>query len=140
MPAVRALRLAQGTLCGVRELTLEGIQQRVKGRYSEAEPVPDRPELDEQLQAIGLDLAWSEAAANGKGAYLFRHSEVFTLSSSGSATSRASTGAASTDVSPEEIDVRLFQRKLEHASKEGAFLVRPYPERSWRAWNSRPAT
>jgi hypothetical protein len=121
MPAVRALRLAQGTLCGVRELTVEGVQQRVKGRYSEAEPVPDRPELDEQLQAIGLDLAWSEAAANGKGAYLFRHAESVTLSSSGT--------TAAFDLAPDEIDVRLFQRKLEHASKEGAFLVLSVPPR-----------
>ena len=49
MEAIRALKLSQGALLGTALLRIDEIRQRISGRYSEAEQLPDRPELDELL-------------------------------------------------------------------------------------------
>ena len=46
MPAPQALRQSLGALVGVPELGVEELKTRVRGRYAEAEPLPDRPALD----------------------------------------------------------------------------------------------
>lgn len=122
MDPMRALRLAQGTLCGLRELTIEAIRERVHGRYPEAKPIPGRPQIDEYLADLGFDVFWSPGAAQGKGAFEFRHGETWTLTSSGSTGSATGTTPGAS-LSREEIDIRLFERKLSQASRNGAFLV-----------------
>ena len=67
MEALRALRLARGVLGGVRMLSPEQVRDRVAGRYPEAEPLPDRPRLDDLLAAAGLELAWDPDALGGRG-------------------------------------------------------------------------
>lgn len=121
MPAVRVLRLAAGVLTGSRELTLEEIQKRVKSRYPESAALPVRPELDEILQDIGLDVAWDASAAGGVGAYRFRHIEEYTLSSGSYGT--GITSGEGVSVTETEAEIRLFERKLDSAAREGAFLV-----------------
>jgi len=121
MAAVRVLRLAAGVLTGSRELSLDEIQKRIKSRYPESAALPARPELDEVLQEIGLDVAWDPSAAGGVGAYRFRHVEEYTLSSGSYGT--GVTSGEGISVTEAEAEVRLFERKLESAAREGAFLV-----------------
>jgi serine/threonine protein kinase len=70
METLRALKLARGALGGVRELSAEQVRNRVAGRYPEAEPLPDRPQLDELLTAAGVELDWDPAALDGRGSYV----------------------------------------------------------------------
>ncbi len=64
MAAERALRLGIGALSGLgvgeteKGFSVEQIRERVKSRYPEAEPIPDRPELDALLHKVGLDVRW----------------------------------------------------------------------------------
>src|SRR5207245_4779875 len=65
MAAERALRLGIGALSGLglgdseKGLGVEQIRERVKSRYPEAEPLPDRPELDVPLERVGFDVQWN---------------------------------------------------------------------------------
>ena len=70
MEAMRALKLAQGALGNVKVLSDEQVRDRVAGRYPEAEPLPDRPRLDEMLTAAGVELDWSPDALGGRGGYV----------------------------------------------------------------------
>lgn len=62
MDAGRALTLSLGALVG-DGLTPEIIRRRVSGRFPEAAPIPDRPELDALLAAHGL--VWSPDLPGG---------------------------------------------------------------------------
>jgi serine/threonine protein kinase len=70
MPALLALRQSLGALVGAPILRTRELQDRVRGRYPEATPLPGRPELDRFLEEVGAPLKWSAAAADGAGAYL----------------------------------------------------------------------
>ncbi len=70
MPAVQALRQSLGALVGAPILRTRELQDRVRGRYPDATPLPGRPELDRLLEEAGAPLKWNSAAANGAGAYL----------------------------------------------------------------------
>ena len=64
MAAERALRLGIGALSGLGlGEAREGLHRRtdpgrIESRYPEAEPLPDRPELDDLLERVGLDVRW----------------------------------------------------------------------------------
>ena len=58
MEAVRALRLAQGALYGVKSLTVGQVHDRVSSRYPEAAGLPNRPVLDGLLQQAELEFRW----------------------------------------------------------------------------------
>lgn len=70
MPALQALRQSMGALVGAPMLRPRELQDRVRGRYPEATPLPGRPELDRLLEEVGAPLQWSPTAADGAGAYL----------------------------------------------------------------------
>ena len=70
MPALQALRQSLGALVGAPTLRTRELQDRVRGRYPEATPLPGRPELDRMLEEVGAPLQWSPTAADGAGAYL----------------------------------------------------------------------
>jgi hypothetical protein len=57
MPAVRALKLAEGILTR-RSLEPEQVRQLVRARFPNAEPLPRRPVLDDLLQQAGTPLHW----------------------------------------------------------------------------------
>lgn len=60
MPASRALRLVSGSLvAGAHGLKAHTIQSRVRARFPEAQPLPDRPQLDRLLSESGADLVWN---------------------------------------------------------------------------------
>ena len=50
--------LAQGALLGTKVLTIKDIRSRVAGRYPAAQPIPDRPHLDELIDSIGMGFTW----------------------------------------------------------------------------------
>lgn len=69
MAPIQALRQSLGALVGAQELRPRDIQERVRGRYPEAAPLPDRPVLDRLLEEAGAPLTWDGSAADGHGAY-----------------------------------------------------------------------
>ncbi len=69
MAPIQALRQSLGALVGAHELRAKDIQDRVRGRYPEALPLPDRPVLDRLLEEAGAPLVWDDSGANGRGAY-----------------------------------------------------------------------
>jgi hypothetical protein len=58
---LRALKLAQAGLAGIARITSEELRSRVRDRYPEAQPLPDRPELTDLLIKAGLTFTWDEA-------------------------------------------------------------------------------
>jgi serine/threonine protein kinase len=125
MPATRALKLCHGALLGARELTVDEIRKRVVARYPEAETLPERPELDSLLQALDLDLQWNAGAQRGKGAYVIRTEE--SKASSASLPSRMPTlvpqAPSAKELTPEILDARLLESKLQRATIDGTFLA-----------------
>ena len=122
MGNLRTLRLAAGALAGSQTLTVEEIRCRVRDRYPAAQPLPDRPELDRLLRdEIGLDVGWDPTAANNAGAYRFRRVDALTLT--GSSAVHTLTPSTIPAGSTPEAESRRFERKLQTAATEGAFLV-----------------
>lgn len=118
MPARRALLLAHGALLGEVRLTPEEVRRRVAGRYPEAEPLPDRPELDALLKDAGWDLEWSEEAQ----AWL-RAGAAGLSTGSSSYTRFLSTEAGRRVQTEEEAEVSRLQERLGRSIQEGSFLV-----------------
>lgn len=129
MPALEALKLAQGTLYGSRELTVEEIRRRVASRYPLAEKMPGRPMLDAMLKEVGLDLEWYPAANGGKGAFCYPEPSAFGSGLSSSTFHRNKTAlhkdstAALAEISPAIADARMLENKLRRSERDGAFLV-----------------
>ena len=69
MAPLQAMRQSLGALVGAPELRVKDLQDRVRGRYPEASPLPDRPSLDRLLEEAGAPLTWDVTAADGRGAY-----------------------------------------------------------------------
>lgn len=127
MHPARVLKLCHGALIGTHELTVEEIQKRVISRYPDAESLPGRPGLDGLLAGLDLELEWSDSAAGGKGAYLFRAQETQPVSSSTSLPGRMPTlqhqGPPSGELPPDIVDAHLFENKLQRAATDGTFLA-----------------
>jgi serine/threonine protein kinase len=116
MDAARAIRLAAGALLGARELTVEQIRERVRGRYPAAADLPERPALDGLVRDAGPDLQWSAEVRR----YVSR-SQGDTRSSTSLARQRTASGEP-----PETAEVanaRAFEQRLRHAARPGAFLA-----------------
>ena len=90
MDAVRALKLSQGALLGVPSLTVAQMRERVSSRYPEAEPLPDRPALDDVLRVAGFDFQWDVTARQGSGGYVSGLRDAAAITS-GSASAVAAT-------------------------------------------------
>ena len=118
----RALALAQNALFG-GTLTVEEIRNRITARYPKAAPLPDRPELDELLKRIGLDLKWDQEA----GAFVSPVRESSTMMTSDTQTARQATRFQTRlpvpDLPPDIADARALEDKLQYAAREGSFLV-----------------
>jgi len=126
MAAERALRLGIGALTGLGLGDNEGgfsisqIRSRVESRYPEAQPLPDRPELDALLEQVGLDVRWNEETTT------YHRREVPATFTSGSSVPRRRTTATSTrqvEVTPDMASAREFEERLQRAYDEGGFLV-----------------
>ena len=120
MDAFRALTLAQGSICGVPQLTEEDIKNRISGRYPEAEALPGRPTLDQWLNDIGLELIWDSGLNAGKGAYVYPRHDTLTMTSSGALSSYHAE-------SKEILDAKRFHQSLNTELKSGGYLVLTCP-------------
>ena len=69
MPALQALKQSLGALVGATVMKPRELQDRVQGRYPEAQALPPRPMLDRLLEEACAPLVWDDAAADGDGAY-----------------------------------------------------------------------
>jgi len=125
MDAERALRLAQGALYGVSVLSERQIRERVKSRYPEAEPLPERPSLDDLIQSVASTLVWNPKACGGQGGYESRVREWATITSSTSMSRLPTTAEqlAPEEMTPEIADARQFEERLERGIKDGSFLA-----------------
>jgi len=126
MAAERALRLGIGALTGLGLGDNEGgfsisqIRSRVESRYPEAQPLPDRPELDALLERVGLDVRWNAESTT------YHRREVAATFTSGSSIPRRRTTATSTrqvEVTPDMASARQFEDRLQRDYDEGGFLV-----------------
>ena len=123
MEAERALRLAQGALYGVKVLSERQLRERVSSRYPEAQPLPDRPRLDDLMQAIAPTLVWNPKACQGQGGY---ESPAQSSIASSTTLSRLSTTPGSLDpqeMTPELADARQFEERLQRGIQSGSFLA-----------------
>ena len=126
MDAVRALKLSQGALLGVPSLTVAQMRERVSSRYPEAEPLPDRPALDDVLRVAGFDFQWDVTARQGSGGYVSGLRDAAAITSGSASMSRLPTvlgSLQSLEITPEIADARRFEERLQRACKDGAFLV-----------------
>ena len=137
LEARRALALAQNALFG-GTLTVAEMRDRVRSRYPEALPLPDRPELDQLVQEIGLDLKWNPSAAEGTGAYEPVYRESLLIESSEPLPERRRTHVIPVPpsaVEPRIAAARVLEEKLQYSAREGAFLVLSidgkYLQRAW---------
>ena len=125
MDAARAIKLSQGALYGVPFLTVQQIQDRVRGRYPEAAALPDRPVLDDLLRAAGFDFNW-DATGKGVGCYVSRLRDAISITSGSESVSRLPTSSGTVpagEITPEIADARQFEERLERGIKEGSFLA-----------------
>lgn len=129
LAAERALALAQNVLvCPPgTTLTIEELRQRVAARFPEAQPLPDRPELDVLITTLGSgDLEWKELSSSGKPAYESTFRQSPTYQTSRTLPTRVSTNGTiqpGAEVTPEVADARSLEEKLRYAAREGAFLI-----------------
>ena len=128
MEALRALRLGIGALSGLglgeknEGFTIQQIHNRVSSRYPEAMALPTDPkELESMLQKVGVDVRWDSDNA------VYRRREAKILVTSGSSIgSRRSTATSTRHVdssSPETVEARQTEDRLQHAYRDGGFLV-----------------
>ncbi len=123
MDGSRALKLSRGALLGMGLLPVDEIRQRVSGRYPEAAPLADRPDLDGLLKAK-LGLEWDATAVSG-GAYRNPERELLVSSSPSEPITRRPTqpGRPPGEITPEEAQARLFEERLQRALSDGAFVA-----------------
>jgi hypothetical protein len=118
LAAARALRFAVGALVGPATLTVAEIGSRVEGRFPEAEPLPDRPELDALLADAGAELQWNEAVD------AYRRPTVGGTSTGLSGPKiRHQTEGQGVELTAEVIDARAFEDKLAYTLKTGGFIA-----------------
>jgi serine/threonine protein kinase len=126
MAPERALRLGIGALSGLglgdgeNGLSVEQIRDRLRSRYPEAEPLPNRPELDELLNRVGVDVRWNPETTT------YQRREQQRLVTSGSSIPKrrsTATGTRHVEVTPEIAEARQFEERLRHAHADGGFLV-----------------
>ena len=128
MEALRALRLGIGALSGLglgeknEGFTIQQVHNRVSSRYPEAMALPsDSKQLELMLQKVGIDVRWESDSK------VFRRREARILVTSGSSIgSRRDTATSTRHVnssSPETVEARQTEDRLQHAYRDGGFLV-----------------
>jgi serine/threonine protein kinase len=111
---LRALKLARAGLAGIAKITTEELRSRVRDRYPDAQPLPDRPELTDLLIKAGLAFTWDEAQS----VWLAPPPPQFA-----SSTSLQTSWIVPVERSP-EIDLAFdFERRLQAAYRVPSYLV-----------------
>lgn len=125
MPALQALKHSVGALLGAPLLKPADIQDRVRGRYPQAERLPPRPHLDRLLEEAGVPLEWDAQAAGGEGAY--RRPRPPGDATAGTTTqfarhpTRAGTASASPDTGLEQ--AQALEQRLKTALQHGGLFT-----------------
>ena len=91
-----------------------------RSRYPEAEPLPDRPELDALLDKVGLDVRWDPETTLTSAE---QAASLFTSGSSVPERHSTATSARHIEVTPDVAEARTFEERLKHAYNDGGFLV-----------------
>lgn len=128
MEALRALKLGIGALSGLglgeknEGFTLGQVHNRVSSRYPAAMDLPTDPrELELMLQKVGIDVRWESESK------VYRRRDARVLVTSGSSIgSRRDTATSTRHVdssSPETVEARQTEDRLQHAYRDGGFLV-----------------
>jgi hypothetical protein len=122
LDALRAVKLAQAAVAGLASIAPDDLRNRVRDRYPEAQPLPDRPDLDNLVREAGLDLTWKETEA----AYCAPPAPV--LASSTSLHREQTVVSPSLFVPPVELpremeDALAFERRLQAAYRSPSYLV-----------------
>ena len=102
-----------------------GIRERIAARYPEAEPLPDRPELDDLLREAGLDVTWDDDDDHvpPAGRVAARHVGLVAAADRPGPARRTGRGGRARRSTPEEAEARQFEERLRYALRDGAFLV-----------------
>jgi serine/threonine protein kinase len=124
LDGLRALKLAQSAAAGVSRITPEELRTRVRDRYPEAHPLPDRPELDRLLSEAGLELTWSSAQS----AYLAPPAPALASSTSLHRFQTVVSPTPGSYVTPVELPREVeeavqFERRLQAAYRAPSYLV-----------------
>lgn len=123
MGPAQAIALAVGSLYGPRVLTVAQICERVLGRYPDAAPLPQPPDLDRLLAEAGLDLVWRPDRPEGP-AYERPGAGFGPTAGSSTAYQRQDTFvAAGMPPTPEVAAARQLEVKLDAAARGGGFLA-----------------
>lgn len=124
MPALLALKQSIGALLGAVELPVGELQDRVRGRYPEAERLPDRPMLDRLLEEVGAPLQWDASANHGRG--LYRRLSLGAGATAGTTTMFGrypTVGTAKPQPEAVVLEARATEARLQHSLKQGGLLV-----------------
>jgi serine/threonine protein kinase len=125
LDALRALKLAQSAIAGViRSIKTDELRRLVHDRYPEAQPLPDRPDLDRLLSQAGLELTWD--ATNSE--YLAPQAPVLASSTSihrfETVVSPMPTAYVARVELPQDMEQAIeFERRLRAAYRSPSYLV-----------------
>ncbi len=125
LSAGRALKLAAGAVLSAASLTPEQLQERVRARYPEAEPLPPRPALDALLAEAGLELRWVPGDGVRPGGFSQPTIHVEGLSSETVSQTVAPRGALGAEhpAAPADADAAAFDARLRRTAESGGYLV-----------------
>ncbi|MGL4419376.1 MAG: protein kinase domain-containing protein, partial [Gemmataceae bacterium] len=126
MAADRTLRLGIGALSGLGlgeaddGFTPDQVRARVESRYPEAERLPDHPELQRLLEAVGMEVRWDAETRK------YHRPEMVRATSGSSQSLRlptAQTARHQIEVTTDVAEARIFEDRLKHAHADGGFVV-----------------
>jgi hypothetical protein len=125
MPGLQALKASMNALLGASECKVRDLQDRVRGRYPEAEPLPERPLLDRLLEESGAPLLWEPSAADGAGAYRRNSSVGGETSGTTTLYGRYTTMSGGSPSQPPAavIDAQAMEARLQRGLQQGGLLV-----------------
>ena len=129
MSAERALTLGRAAILGGDAITPAEIRRRIAARFPHAQPVPDRPELDQLLAQAGFDYRWDEERAE----YIVPSRPALTgLTSYESSLTRIATATATTvrrpTTDPQVVEAQAFEQRLIDSQRDGGMLsLMAYP-------------
>ena len=111
------------------EFTVDEVRRRITGRFPEAEPLPDRPALDELLADSDWNVRWDPSAAKGEGAYSARISQPISTSAGTISWRPTILAGVALPVDDEALIARRFDERLRASARHGGFLLLTVPEK-----------
>lgn len=132
MSALRAAKLAGDQAPAIsaagqwQSIAPDEVQRRVSSRFPEAEPLPDRPELDALLVEAEWNVEWDASLLGGRGAYRSRvHARAIT--SSLTLTFQPTALVPNVPDDDEAAAARRFDERLRASVANGGFLALTVP-------------